>query len=282
MRCIVTGTSGFIGEACRDYLQSQNHTVISLQRKHAQGKNYFNFELGQKVPTSVFADADAFIHCAYDFSAPSWEEIKKKNIDGSIALFQASLAQGIKRNIFISSISAFKGCDSMYGQAKYIVEQFVRDNQGLIIRPGLVWGKEKGMFGRLSKISRFPILPVFDKGQQIFFLIHIEDLVKVIGKVLVCPQAKSQNLTITAAHPNSMYFKEILTNLRLAKGYKKPLFISLSSKVGILCLKLCEILKIKLPFRSDSLVSMMNYGPKPDFENLKSIVDCIRPPFRFN
>jgi hypothetical protein len=57
---------------------------------------------------------------------------------------------GVRRLVFISTISAFDGCRSFYGKGKLEVERITHSLGGWVIRPGLLYGeKPGGMLGRL-------------------------------------------------------------------------------------------------------------------------------------
>src|SRR5207253_1039840 len=116
----------------------------------------------------------------------------------------------IPKIIFISTISAFEGCRSLYGRAKLEIEKIALDCGALVIRPGLVYGsgpglrrtagsadgiqplkasvacetedrpasatQAGGMFGKLTaQVRKSPVIPVVGSGLQIQFLVHNED-----------------------------------------------------------------------------------------------------------
>ncbi len=99
---------------------------FSIQLNIADTKaSVIPFQLGSKIDPGFFQGADALIHCAWDMRATGWDEIHKTNVLGSIRLFEAAANEGVGKLTFISSISAFEGCQSMYGQAKLEVEEAV-------------------------------------------------------------------------------------------------------------------------------------------------------------
>jgi nucleoside-diphosphate-sugar epimerase len=75
---------------------------------------------------------------------------------------------GVERIIFLSSISAFDGCSSLYGKAKLEIEKDAADVGAGIIRSGLLYGPRPsgGMFGSLQRMaSDSSIIPLIGSGR---------------------------------------------------------------------------------------------------------------------
>lgn len=260
MKCYLTGSNGYVGSRIHAALMAANHDVIELKRQNTSTP----FELGKPVSSTLFSNGDALVHCAYDFSARSWEEIERVNVQGSIELFKAALASGVRRLIFISSISGFSGCRSLYGRAKLEVEKFVLENGGAVIRPGLVYGDTAGgMIGSLTKVvknSKF--VPVVGSRQKMF-LVHDEDLAALVVYLISASNVPSQ--PVLAANPTSWEFGDILRKLAETAG-TSPVFIPLPWQAVWLALKSFETIGLKLGFRSDSLIGLAYPNPEPDFK----------------
>ena len=145
----VTGANGYLGGALCEFLKERDSNVILLQRtkdnKETVDKSVF-FSLEDLPNSEVFKNVDVLVHCAYDPIPVSWKEISTINIQGSIQLFEAARIGGVKQIIYISSISAFDNCKSLYGQAKLKIEKEVAKIGGAIIRPGLIFGENIGGF----------------------------------------------------------------------------------------------------------------------------------------
>jgi hypothetical protein len=94
-------------------------------------------------------------------------------------------------------------------------------------------------------------------------LIHNEDLCAFIekfaaGKIEIAPQI------LTAANEQPWAFKKLLLEIARVQN-KKIKFIPLPWRLVWLGLKSAEVCGLRLDFRSDSLVSLMNQNPQPDF-----------------
>ncbi len=260
--CAVTGARGYIGSHVSSHLKRAGHKVLRLGRDRVHDDRFF--VLGDPVAPSVLEGADVLIHCAYDFGTRTASEENRTNVNGSLQLLQAAQRAGIRRTVFISTVSAFEGCRSFYGQGKLEVERAVLAIGGIVLRPGLVYGDAgKGMFGTLSRLTRLPLLPVFDGGRQPFVLVHVDDLAHAIVQVLERGAPKVDG-PVVLAHPDPMAFVDILRFIASRQG-RRLRTVSIPGGLGVFLLKLFEKLGLSAGFRSDSLVSLLNVNPALDF-----------------
>jgi nucleoside-diphosphate-sugar epimerase len=270
----VTGANGYLGGSLCQFLKQHDCRVISLQRAKGDmgtGEKPVFFSLKDSPNPEVFKSAEVLVHCAYDPIPVSWKEITEVNVQGSIRLFKAARAGGIKQIIYISSISAFDNCESLYGQAKLTIEKEVARFGGSIIRPGLIFGGRLGGFlaGLKSLAMRLPVIPLIGSGNQILYFSHIEDLCELIFKLSSQPNVVP-SIPITAACENGTTFKKILSILA-RQGNKSPLLIPVPWKIIWLSLKILEWAGIRMGFRSDSVISLVHQNSHPDFNALKEI-----------
>lgn len=257
----VTGANGLVGSACCEFFIRQGYEVVRLVRQpHRERDKYF--ELGMDFESGIWDRVDGLVHCAYDFQARTWEEIIERNVKGSERLFHGADKAGVTKIIFISTVSAFEGCKSLYGRSKLATEEIARSVGATIVRPGLVFGDlNRGMFGALNRLVRIPglpLLPVFSGGRQPMVLIHRDDLAEVI--VAVAESEKNTN-PIIAAHSESVTFRDILSVIGSSYG-KKPRFLSIPGGATLLALQLVESIGLNLPFKSDNLIGLLNPDPQ--------------------
>ncbi len=272
-RCAITGTTGYIGGYLSRYLQDRGMQIIELRRTasgEALSGNVVPFTLGQTVSPSVFDDVDILIHCAYDFTVNRWDDIKRRNVDGTLQLFEAAAIMGVKNMLFISSISSFAGCRSLYGKAKFLVEQAGERLGVRSIRPGLVFdnAEPRGIVGALnSLITRTTLIPLIGNGEQILYPCHIDDLAYMM--YVLCTSADRAELpqVITAASQAGLTFREILLRLAAAKG-KQIHFFPVPYNFALFGLHTLERIGVKSRLRSDSLISLLNQNTQLDFSGL--------------
>jgi nucleoside-diphosphate-sugar epimerase len=179
-------------------------------------------------------------------------------------LFEAAQQAGVKQIIFISSISAFTGCRSVYGKTKLQVEQAALAYNGTVIRPGLIYGNLEqlgGMMGALvALMDKVPALPVFYPDPPVY-LCHQQDLADLVVSKVQRPVGSE---IITAAFHEPLGFKAVLSAIAVQRS-KKSIFLPVPWRLIYLPIRLFEILGLKLGFKSDSLLSLMKPVPNPVF-----------------
>jgi len=275
--CAITGSNGYVGGAVKSYFAALGWEIRELTRHPKPGSNAVEFQLGANVAPEALAGVTALVHCAYDFRPLTKKEIHAVNVAGTEKLFQAARAADVEKIIFISTISAFDGCRSLYGHAKLAIEKIALAHGAQIIRLGLVYGNGPGgMFGKLAaQVRKSSRIPLIGDGTQIQFLVHQDDLCAFVER---CAHGgvKFSGKILTAANAQPWPFRELLREI--ARGQHKEIkFIPLPWRFVWAGLKTAELCGLRLNFRSDSLVSLMHQNPAPDFSANAGVGLVCRP-----
>ena len=278
-RCAITGTTGYLGSRLRDHMVASGWRVIGLNRRAASRPPdglVASFRLGGDAPREALRNLDVLIHAAYDFEPRTGAEIRRVNVEGSIRLLREAAAAGVRRLVFISTLSAFPGCRSLYGQAKLRVEEECLALKGVVVRPGLIFGRQSGgMIGNLQRtVTRARFVPIIGRGRQRLFLSHEDDLCRLIR--LLAEDDRDYPQPIAAASPDPMTFREVLLRLASTSG-RSVICVPVPWSLMWLGLRLLEMLGLKPAFRSDSVVSLQNPSPAPDFSMLTRTGVTFRP-----
>lgn len=267
MNIAISGSNGYLGKRIRNSLIKEGYKTIGLCR-NPRHKDDFKFALnGDLINDQIFKKnkVDAFIHCAWDLGNLNENQSYKINVIGSKKILDEAVKSGVKKIIFISSMSAYENCESIYGKHKLEIENYYLKENASIIRPGLIWGNKKngGMYKKLDDASKLPILnPVISSRKQRLFLIHEEDLIRFIKKELKTKKNRSSISTI--ANPKPFTLKEIMHICQVKNG-KKALLIPIPWQIVWLILKIAEAIRIPAPFKSDSLIGLVKHNPNPIF-----------------
>jgi len=240
MKVAITGASGYVGGAIANGYRGHSHEVLALSRRPCA------------APWQ-----------AYDFSARSWQEILEKNVKPSMVLLQAARQAGVEHLIFISSMSAFDGCRSNYGKAKFLVEKEALALGAVIIRPGLVWGDSSGgVMGTLERlVANLPIVPFLIGGEHLKqYLIHDANLSEaVVALAENWPSASLHSVT----HPTPVSLLQILKAIA-KRAKRRRIYLPIPWQCAMAGLKCLEMLGIRCSFRSDSLVGLVHGNPRPE------------------
>jgi len=269
----ITGAGGFVGSHLARRFQEAGWPVTRLSHSAAGADpKTVAFQLGEAVDPALFAgrEVDCLVHCAYDFEPIAPEEIDRVNVGGTRLLFEAARAMGINRIVVTSSISAFSGCRSNYGQAKLAIESVAAEFGALVVRSGLVYGDgspdEGGMFGSLARSARGGLVPLLDGGGHPQYLVHEEDLFQVVRAYCEGELANpGRPMVVASRRPWSL--RELVAALARRQG-RRPRFLPVPWQPVWAGLRLAELAHLPVPYRSDSVISLVHQDPRPDFETL--------------
>jgi nucleoside-diphosphate-sugar epimerase len=265
----ITGARGWVGGCLARHFREHGWKVRELVRKPAgirsEASEEAAFVLGEEVQAGALEGVEALVHCAYDFAPRTWEEIERVNVRGTARLLEAARTARVQRLVLISTMSAFEGARSLYGRAKLAMEQLASAEGALIVRPGLVYGERAGgMYGSLvAQVTKSAVIPLIGGGDQVLYLVHERDLSELVRR-FCSGEISAPGQPVTAAHEQPWTFRQILEEIAAQAG-RKPRFVPVPWRAVWAVLKLAELCGLKLSFRSDSLVSLVNQNATPDF-----------------
>jgi len=275
--CATTGSNGYVGGCVKKFFAGRDWDIFELTRRPGRGARAAQFQLGEDLSPQLLSGVSAVVHCAYDFTPRRWNEIAAVNVEGSRKILEAARAAGIPKIVFISSISAFEGCRSLYGKAKLEIEKIALANGALVVRPGLVYGTGAGgMFGKLTEqVRNSSVIPLVSGGSQIQFLVHDQDLCAFIEE-FAAGTVEPKERVLSAANEEPISFKQMIQEIANSMGVH-PKFISVPWRAVWLALKSAETCGLQLKFRSDSLLGLVYQNRSPDFSPNARVGLACRP-----
>jgi UDP-glucose 4-epimerase len=216
---LVTGADGFIGQRLVNY-HSSMFTVRAAVRKFKQRPTVKDvIQIGDVSGTSDWSVALEGINTVVHLAAIAHNKsndknyINEVNVKGAINLAEQAVASGVKRLIFISSVSVLGNdtvtpfnnfsevCPLTYiAKCKCTVEHALlkisqkTDMEIVIIRPPLVYGPGvKANFAGLMKLSSLGIpLPLGGITQNLRSMVFIDNLVDLIVTCIEHPNAANK------------------------------------------------------------------------------------------
>lgn len=192
---IVTGASGFLGKSVTHALLARSKNVFAVSRSHDISNKFNNIEFEsrnlQVVKINSYTDVeewkqkleniDVVVHCAGLVHSHSNDlaSFRKANVEATVLLASYAAKAGIKRFIFISSVSVYGNVSTKpfteddiaspsnsYSISKFEAERALIEIASktameiLIIRPPLIYGPNApGNYNLMTKLikSRLPI-----------------------------------------------------------------------------------------------------------------------------
>jgi len=208
--------------------------------------------------------------------ATSPAEMERICVRGSAELFDEARRSGVERIVFISSISAFEGCRSAYGRTKLAVEKMLAGQASVVFRPGHVFGpRPGGVFGSiLRQVRTSRVLPIIGSGQTPQYMLHEKTLSECILRAVSGDFDGTRGAPITLAHPTAWMFRDLVRSIATTEQRNLTL-APIPWPLLFGGMRAGETLGLKLPFRSDSVISFVYCNRTPDFKLLNAL--GIRP-----
>tara|TARA_B000000460_G_scaffold238246_1_gene201750 strand:+ start:521 stop:1471 length:951 start_codon:yes stop_codon:yes gene_type:complete len=213
-KIVVTGGSGFVGKPLIEFLLEKKFHVIALQHKSnftdIRDPNFFVADIQHVMAKngSILKDATALVHLAakthgrlHD-NQKTYLEYKKINVELTEKICSLSIANNIKKIIYLSSIktigesSPIHGFEEntitnpkdAYGRTKLEAEKLIENLCGktntdyIILRSPLVYGPSaKGNLNLLKKLINLKLPLPFKKINNKRSFIYIDNLIEAIS-----------------------------------------------------------------------------------------------------
>ena len=274
MKLLITGATGYIGTRLRHIAKNRGHEVIGLCRRKGAfaAEEWLHYDIADKVPVEVPADAGAVIHLAINSKLTSENDCIAE-ISAARLLLSAALCSGAKF-IFVSSQTADKDAPTMYGRTKWAIEQEVLKAGAWVIRPGQVYGgDEKGLFGTLSAAVRsLPVLPAFLPAPYVQ-PVHVDDLANALLAVAERNDLTPRVFCVAAEQPVTFTcFLALIASERLRV---RRIFLPVPTfLIRLATLVLGERVSIKLGI--ERLVSLFTLPQMQTADDLRSLALELR------
>lgn len=272
----VTGASGYVGSLAVAGFLAAGYRVLRLGRRSVGGPDNAQFSLDREIPEAVLRGVDTLVHCAYDFTVTSREEIWRVNVLGTQRLFVAASTAGVRRTIFISSMSAYAGTNQLYGRAKLACEAMALSQGMCVVRLGMVYGENPGgMAGALKKLASLPVIPLPGASSHQYML-HEEDLSRALP--LLAQAEEWPDSAIGLAHPVAVPFRKVMARAARSSGRTRALFVPIPWRPLFWTMYVAELTPMRPPLRSDSLLGLVRPAagvPLADY--LSSLGIQVRP-----
>jgi len=249
VKVLVTGASGFLGQATAAAVRDAGHEVRTFQRRPS-GVPGVQDVAGTMTDDAAIARAvdgvEAVVHLAAKVSlAGDPADFARVNIEGTRSLLAAARAAGVGRFVFVSSPSvahtgsSLVGADAGpaepsrargdYARTKAAAELLAldadaRDFAVVAVRPHLVWGPgDTQLVGRIVERARAGRLPLLDSGAALIDTLYIDNAATAMVAAL-------EHVTDDGVHGNAYVVTngeprpvaDLLAGICTASGVRPP------------------------------------------------------------
>ena len=249
----ITGAGGFVGSQLVRFLAARGWNVTGLVRDPAsfevhENVRYVAHDLGKPFDGAILEGVDYLIHAAYVKFDRAHRDAFEVNVSGTERLLAAARECGVKKSIFISSMSAHEGAVSIYGRQKLAIESLLDASNDVILRCGLIVGNG-GIVRQMANFLRTKrVVPLVDGGAQPLQIIGIHNLLQVIEQVL----KGDLYGRFVVANPEVYAYKELYTAMGGRLGVK-PIFIPVPFFVLLAGMRAIGLLRLPLAVNEDNL-----------------------------
>ncbi|MES2898346.1 MAG: SDR family oxidoreductase [Pseudomonadota bacterium] len=230
MRILLTGASGFIGQALQQALLAQGHHLVCTARapspsKHPQLRFIqadFTEDTDKTRWLARLAGIDVVINAVGIFRQSGKQTFAALHTKAPCALFAAcDEAAHVQLVIQLSALGADAQAETPYHLSKKAADDYLASLplSAFIVQPSLVYGRD-GTSARLFRtLASLPLGVRLGSAPQLVQPIHVDDLVAAIVALLHAPRplaGKAEWLALVG--PKAMAFHDYLDALRAGMG----------------------------------------------------------------
>lgn len=230
---LVTGGTGYIGEALIRHLQAKGCRVVALSRRRpaalAGDGRFFAWRIGEAVPRDAWANEDGtavdwVFHLAHDWDGDTDPPESSVNYRGLRLLLEDARKHGVRRFVTAGSQSAVAETPGPYGKVKRASEGLLSGPDEIAARIGFVsggaWG---GPAGRLiDLLGKLPAMPAPASG-PVLQPVHVDDLCAALA--VIAANGWAEDAPPFLAGPDRVAFADYARRTALARLGRAPVMI---------------------------------------------------------
>ena len=181
MRVLVVGAYGLIGSHVLVALRRAGHDIVAAGRRIDAARRAYPYarwiaaDLARmRAPADwapLLAGVDGVINCAGVLQDGPRDDLRGVQVDGTVALFQACAAAGVRRLVHVSAVGVGPGAGTAFFATKHEAEAALAaiDIDWVVLRPGLVLAPMAyGGTALLRGLAGFPwIVPAVHAGSLV-------------------------------------------------------------------------------------------------------------------
>lgn len=267
----ITGANGFLGSQLVHYFASKGWRVVGLVRNpqnhpKQQHVEFRAYDITKPVDSSALSGVDYLVHTAYVRHSRQQPDAMKTNINGAKSLLEVSRKAGVKKNIFISSMSAHERAESIYGRQKLAIEKLFSHKSDASLRCGLIIGNG-GIVKQMVDFMRSKhAVPLIGGGKQPLQSVSVVDLCRVVERCI----ERDVHGVLTIANPEVFTYREFYEAIARTFNIKVVFIpIPLSALLGIAVT--IEALRLPVGFGKDNVLGLKQLESVDNKNDLKKL-----------
>ncbi len=244
MKIFVTGATGFTGsrtvplllekgwEVHCLYRENSNRSVLPQSEIHWHSGNLEN----QEILTELMRGCDTLVNIA------------SLGFGHAENIIKSALEAGIERALFISTTAIFTKLNSRSKNIRLAAEAAIQNSDlaYTILRPTMIYGSERdrNMARLIGLLQRFPLIPIFGKGNFLQQPVFVDDVSQAIIQCLEQPKTIGKSYNI--AGKTALTYNEVIDTIA-AINNRRIYKLKLPDRIVVNFLSLLE--KMKIPFQ---------------------------------
>jgi len=232
MTVLLTGATGYLGERLLPRLIASGRKVrcLVLPSDEKDPSRLYPCEVVRgdlsepKGLDSLLEGVDTILHSAALMPPNDPGRIRAVNFGGTAVLVDRARAEGVRRFIYLSAVSAVYPIKNAYGRSKAEAEALVAAS-GLdftILRLTMLYGEGGGLhFAELVRlIKKIPLVfPVLGPGRARLQPVYVDDAVRAVEIALASPAAVGRTLNVSGS--SVVTFNELVDAVAAAMGRRR-------------------------------------------------------------
>jgi NADH dehydrogenase len=273
---IITGASGFLGSHLVHHFVAHGWKVVGLVRNPQKmpkqpNVTYRKYDVSKPFDDTLFVGVSYLVHAAkYDPMLPDAMEV---NIEGAKRLIAASRKYKLKKNVFMSTMSAHEDAVSAYGKQKLAVEKLFNTRQDVILRSGLIVGNGGIVKQMATFMQHRRMVPLIGGGHQPLQIVAVQDLATIIERALTLPRISG---TIVTATPKVYSYKSFYQAIAKELGIK-VLYVPVPFSLLLAAFRLARLLHVPLSMNEDNLLGLKMLRSADSMPGLQRVGVSLQP-----
>lgn len=310
MKILITGGTGFLGSVLVKMLLARGDeavSILSASGRSVEGVNTIRANItDSEAMHRLIRDYDVVCHLAatVDESLPL-NELYRINVDGTVNVFEACIANDIPKVIYASSVGIYGDLAQLPGseesplnaaspyertkkEVEYLIPDFRRRGLPLInLRPVIVYGPGSPMWHKTVE-NIIGSKPYIGTGKNKWPLVYVDDAAQAF--LLAIDSAEAINTDFIVSGPSAYPYQDIVSEIKAAVGRRLPVpriplaVLSFLSWVNKVMHNVVGVPYVITPFKvkrfsrdrafsSQKIQDALGYQPKVDLaEGIKKLV----------